>query len=294
MDELVSVIMSVYNETELELNESINSILSQTYRNIEVLIVNDNPKNSDVRTYLKEFKDERIRIVENEKNIGLVKSLNKAIKLSNGNYIARTDEDDVSMPDRLKIQMGYMKEKKLDLVGCCIEFIDERGRKLSTQNFPEEQKKIQFFMKWGNCIPHPTWLVKKSLYEQLGWYREVKRCEDYDFICRAIQKKYRVGNVKQCLLKYRIRNNSISNSNIGEQYILRRYLAKQRKQTVEMQRIEAYLMSSQYKEEVKKYNSFQKAKQHIKKFNGFFEMMKNKYCYILLCEKIGLKIRNLI
>ena len=93
--ELVSVIMSTYNTDSEMLKESINSILNQTYKNIELIIVNDGSNKDDLKV-IKSFNDNRIRVVNNKVNEGLAISLNKAIDISNGIYIARMDSDDIS------------------------------------------------------------------------------------------------------------------------------------------------------------------------------------------------------
>ena len=102
--ELISVLMSTYNETESELSQSIESILHQTYRNIQFLIVNDNPANPTLAHTLSRYaaSDSRIQIVENEQNLGLVASLNRGWKLAKGQYIARMDADDIALPHRLE------------------------------------------------------------------------------------------------------------------------------------------------------------------------------------------------
>lgn len=95
--------------------------------------------------------------------------------------------------------------------------------------FPCRQYLIKRFLKWGNCIPHPTWLVRKEVYTKLNGYRDVPRCEDYDFVCRSVQNHFKLGNVNDFILKYRIRSDSVSNSNKVEQYILRRFISENRK-----------------------------------------------------------------
>src|SRR5690606_3913282 len=109
---LVSVIMSVYNEPEIWLAESIDSILSQTYKEFEFFIVNDNPENLTLAKVLQlyEDNDSRVRIIKNEVNIGLTKSLNKALSLVKGKYIIRMDADDVSLPQRFEKQVTFMEE----------------------------------------------------------------------------------------------------------------------------------------------------------------------------------------
>ena len=105
---LVSVIMSAYN-SENYIAKSIESITEQSYKNIEFLIIDDNSQDntSEVIKDYEKF-DKRIKFISNQKNIGLTKSLNKAIKLSQGKLVARQDDDDISLPNRLEIQVKYI------------------------------------------------------------------------------------------------------------------------------------------------------------------------------------------
>lgn len=98
----ISVIMSAYNESFDELNKSIDSIINQTYQNIEFIIVSDNPENKNIKMAVQAANDQRIKFIENKENIGLVQSLNRAISKATGKFIARMDADDISRKNRLK------------------------------------------------------------------------------------------------------------------------------------------------------------------------------------------------
>lgn len=296
MEELISVIMSTYNETIEELRNSISSILNQTYKNLEFIIVNDNPQNSNILTCLDEFSDKRIVVIRNEVNKGIVESLNKAIEISNGKYIARMDADDISSIERISKQYIYLKKNGLDIVGGNLELIDRNGKNLYKQHFPEKQKRIEFFLRWGNCVPHPTWLLKKDVYLSLNGYRNIPSCEDYDFICRAIKQGFRIGNLDEYILQYRLRENSISNSDIGKQFIIRRYLVKNKNKDLSVNDIDKYIKSALFKKEIFQYNEFMRIKQSImnaKKYYLIMKMLTNKYSYVLFVELVFIKLRNL-
>lgn len=297
MNDLISVIMSTYNESITEIQESVNSILNQSYSNIEFIIVIDNPNNIQLIKCLQAFDDPRIRIIKNKENIGLVKSLNKAISFSNGKYIARMDADDISELDRLEYQKKILDKRNLDLIGGNINLVDENGEYISKLHFPSYQWLIYIFLKWGNCIPHPTWLVKKEVYTRLNGYRNIPRCEDYDFICRVLQQKFKIGNVERVVLNYRIRPDSISNSNKAAQYVLRRFIAKNRKKLFPEIKIASYLDSELFEKEIAEYESFQILKNKSREHPSIKRIIRlcfNRNTYALGCEKISLKIRNFL
>lgn len=293
MQELVSILMSTFNENIRELEQSVSSILNQTYKNIEFVIINDNPVNTELESFLKSIIDRRVIVLRNEKNIGLANSLNKAISYANGKYIARMDADDISISNRIEMQVTYLNENKLDLVGSWINYMDEAGKKVSIAKFPIRQRYIEFFLKWGTCMPHPTWLGKKTVFEKLK-YRDIPLCEDYDFICRCINEKYRLGNVNQVLLNYRVRDASISNSNREMQYIIRNFLS--RNEIIGIEKVHAFLDSKLFKKELDMYKRYQQDKMMLKKNNYFcfIKVITNKYAYKKLCEKIAIKLRALI
>ena len=151
----ISVIMSAYNESFDELSRSINSIINQTYQNIEFIIVSDNPENKDIKTAVQVANDQRIKFIENKENVGLVQSLNRAISEATGIFIARMDADDVSRKTRLKDELQYMQQNSLDIVGSFIEIIDEKGVvQKEIMRFPVTTAHVKLFMRWGSCLAH--------------------------------------------------------------------------------------------------------------------------------------------
>lgn len=161
-DKLISVIMSVYNETNEELQSSVNSILSQTYKNLEFIIIDDNPDNARIRNFLKNQTDPRIRVIYNTENKGLVYSLNLALDNTKGCIIARMDADDIAEKDRLEREYLYLKKCNLDLVGSWIRLINEKNKEIGKMEFPTTSRGIKYQIKYGGCLPHPTWMGKKE------------------------------------------------------------------------------------------------------------------------------------
>ena len=300
-DELVSIVMSTYNESFEELKKSVESILNQTYKNIEVIIINDNPENEQLNTNLQKIVsiDSRIKLYKNEKNLGLVESLNRALSYANGDYIARMDADDISISTRIENQINYLCRKELDLIGGNILLIDENDICFGMLKFPELEKKIKFFMRWGSCLPHPTWFGKREIFERLQGYRTVLYCEDYDFLLRAIDLGFKLGNCPEECLKYRVRKNSISQSNNVMQYILRNYLFSNRRTICDLDNIilSDYLQSAEFQNECRQYSNFCAMKMIVKK-NKFniayvFKFIINKYFWKYVEEKVALKLRGM-
>lgn len=221
-NKLISVIMSTYNEPKDWVCEAIDSILNQEQVNIEFIIVCDNPKNKELIDLLNYYKDrsDKIKLIFNEKNMGLTKSLNKAIEASTGEYIARMDSDDYAEKDRLYIQLNYLMSNNLDLIGSAVNCVSEDKKLIRTiNNLPKNHTNVIKKILYNNCLPHPTWFGKREVFIQLQGYRDINYAEDYDFLLRALFKGYKLGNINKALLNYRMRSSSISNQNGLKQFL---------------------------------------------------------------------------
>lgn len=199
----ISVIMAVYNGMPY-LEDAVESILNQSYKNFEFIIVND-ASVDDTLKYLKSLKDKRIKLIDNPKNLGLSASLNKALGVARGEYIARMDADDISLPDRLVIQLDYLKHNpRISLCGCWVDLIDKNGKVIGEKKYPTSDQDIKKALKWYQPIVHPTFMARNKLYRKLGGYRsEFEYAEDYDLLTRAM-KKYRMANIAKKLLLWRL------------------------------------------------------------------------------------------
>lgn len=230
MSELISVIMSVYNEKSEWLRQAIESILNQTYENFEYIIILDNPNAKELETILAEYaqKDSRVSYYVNTKNVGLVESLNKGIKKSSGTLIARMDADDIAFKDRFEKELQDLKKEDADFVFASRDYIDENGmihtgEKATAYN----SKQIEKITKYGNVAIHSTWFVKRKVYDVLGGYRNISFCEDYEFLIRALQSGFKIYKSEEKVGYTRIRNNSISMNNALIQFEKSNYLRKQ-------------------------------------------------------------------
>lgn len=221
MSKTVAVTMSTYNEELSWIRSSVESILNQTYKNIHLYIVLDNPDNPELKTCIEKYADEdsRITVLYNEKNLGIVPSLNKLVQAVTEEYVARLDADDIADPHRIEKQMEFMREHQLDFVMCGARFADEEGNVSGGDKIPmlltEDIKKIA---RYGNPSIHSSWLLKKQVYDSAGGYHEVKYCEDFEFFLRALQNGARIGRMSERLITYRLRGSSVSMRYAKEQY----------------------------------------------------------------------------
>lgn len=219
--QLVSVLMPCYRESSKDFTEALKSILEQTYTRIEVVVVFDDPDNNTLYDIAQNAsaQDSRIRLVRNERNLGLSNSLERAFKVSRGQYICRMDSDDISEAQRIERQLAYLEEHELDLVGSYLTAIDEDGNRLYlVDSIPTSGKGVKRSLMIRNCVPHPSWFGRRSVFE-MG-YRPVQLAEDYDLLLRAELEGFSIGNVPEPLIRYRMTANSISRSNLYKQYLV--------------------------------------------------------------------------
>ena len=227
---MISIIMSTYKEEETLLRESIESILNQTFKDFEFIIILDYPDNNLHKKIIEEYSkiDNRIRFFVNENNLGLTGSLNRGLSLAKGEYIGRMDADDISLPYRLERQLEYIKKNQYDLIGGITQMIDEEGNSIfSIQKVPTDFNKIKKALRYGQCIAHPTWLGRKEVFDYLNGYRNIPFCEDFDFTLRVVLNGFKISNLNETVLKYRMTKNSISRNNLYDQYLYMKYITNE-------------------------------------------------------------------
>lgn len=191
-NKLVSVLIPTYNVQDY-VEECIYSITNQTYKNLEIIIVDDASTDNTYKIVRKlASQDKRIKYFRNSKNLKQAKTLNFALSMAKGFYIARIDSDDFSAKDRIEKQVNFIeKNKKFDLVGLSNTIINAAGEKIGFVKYYSSQRLIKKTLKYHNPVAH-SWLATKTLYDELGGYRNIVGAEDYDFILRATSasKKY--------------------------------------------------------------------------------------------------------
>lgn len=215
MEELVSVVMATYKTDKKYLLESINSILNQSYKNIELIIVCDGIK--EEYCYIKEnFKDNRIKLILNEKNSGLPYSLNRGIREANGKYIARMDSDDISLPDRIKVQKEYMDvNTNIEICGMYVKTFGDVSKKIEYKFIKPSEIEIQ--MLYVPVLVHPTVMFRKTFFEKKIFYNEKFKCsQDYELWSRVVNKN-NISVIPYIGLNYRFHKKQIGQSKHDEQ-----------------------------------------------------------------------------
>lgn len=205
----ITVLMAVFNG-ERFLKESVNSILNQSYSDFEFLIVNDGSTDSTA-TILKNYSDPRLRVIENEKNIGLAGSLNRGLTLASGKYVARIDADDICPENRLEIQCQWLKRHpELGVVSSWVEVIDEKGRVTDWWCEPLSSEDIFYLLHFRNCLSHSSVMFRKDLVLSLNGYNtDIAALEDFELWTR-LSRQTKFWQVRDFLLKWRKTQDSIS------------------------------------------------------------------------------------
>lgn len=205
----ITVLMPVYNGEKF-LHKAVESILSQTFEDFEFLIIND-ASTDNSRDIILSYCDPRIRLIENKRNMGLTFSLNKGLKLAHGEFVARIDADDVSLPQRLEKQLRYITEyTDVGMVSCWYDVIDENGGRISTAKSVFTYEDIYYNLTFYNCLGHSTVLFNKKLVLSLGGYDETyKKAEDYA-LWYKLSRVSRIEILTEVLVKMRKHSSNIS------------------------------------------------------------------------------------
>lgn len=206
---IVSIIFPVYNAAAFVVG-AINSILQQSYRDFELIIINDGSTDATDSLVQPLLVDQRIRYISRE-NKGLIATLNQGIALAQGDYIARMDADDIALPERLATQLAYLQQHpKVAVVGSAYQVIDEAGQPISIRKPPLSHTGIAPLFWFGSPFAHPSVMINKRLLgEQLYYDTNFPHAEDFELWIR-LAKQHRLANLPTVLLKYRESAGSIS------------------------------------------------------------------------------------
>lgn len=220
----ISVIMSVYKEPVEWIKQSIDSILNQTYSDFEFIIINDKPDRVENTTLLNYYisRDSRIKVSTNQTNLGLTKSLNKALGIATGEYIARMDADDIAHPNRFERQVRIM-DNNLE-IGVCGCNVCEFGVSNRILRYPEKMDSVFMFLK--SPFAHPTVFIRKAILHGSHYNEEFVVSQDYGLWTELYAKGIQFYNIQDTLLNYRVSEQQISKSKLQLQHSISRLLRR--------------------------------------------------------------------
>jgi len=210
---LVSVLIPCYN-VEKYVEESVNSILNQTYTHLEVIAINDcsTDATGQILHRIAET-DSRVKVFDNEKNLKLIDTLNKGIQLCKGQYIARMDADDISLPTRIEKEVAFLeKNKDHDIVSTLFyAFRSGHPGKKKLHHSPLHDSQLRAYMLFRSGICHPAVMMRRHIFTELGlsFEKEYLHVEDYALWTQAIYKT-KIANIGEPLLLYRIHQHQVS------------------------------------------------------------------------------------
>lgn len=210
---LVSVLVPCYN-VEKYVVEAIGSISNQTYKNLEIIAINDcSTDNTGILLQQLADQDPRIKVISNEENLKLIRTLNKGISLCNGDYIARMDADDISLPARIEKEVDFLeKNKDHDIVSTLFyAFRSENPNKKDLHHSPLLDKELRAYILFKSGVCHPAVMIRKRVFTELGlkFEPEYLHVEDYALWSEAIYKT-KIANLNEPLLLYRVHQHQVS------------------------------------------------------------------------------------
>lgn len=218
---IISIIMLVYN-TDKYLQDSINSILAQSYSNFELIIANDGSTDNSKEIILS-YTDTRIKYIENESNQGIVKTRNECIKRAGGKYIAVLDSDDLSQKNRLELQVNFLETHlEYGMCGTFYKVIDASGHIKHSIKLPETNNDIHTFLFFGNCICHSSVMMRTHLAKLFCYSSDIPLGEDFD-LWYKISQISKIANIPAFVTFYRIHGKNIS---IEKYHLMISYLCK--------------------------------------------------------------------
>lgn len=200
---VVSVLMATRDEAPY-LREAVESILSQSFKDFQYIIIN-NGVTDIAREYLSSLTDPRIFIIHNKENVGLTHALNQGLAIATGEYIARMDDDDVSLPDRFATEVDFLEtHPQISVVGSSIQIINKDGVRLGTKSSFTDPDVIRFRLTVANQLAHPTVMIRTEALRSVGGYNESFRfAQDLELWGRMSRAGYIFSNIARPLLQYR-------------------------------------------------------------------------------------------
>ncbi len=211
IEPILSIVMLAFN-AEKHIHEAIESILNQDFRVFELIIIDDGSTDNSF-SIAKSFNDDRIKIYQNEINMGIVFSRNKGIELSKGKYINMMDSDDIALPGKLQKQIAFLEQNSdFGMVGSWVTLIDDNGILLKEKwKLDSKPENISAKMLFYNYFVQSAVIFRRESLPSYNYKKGYEIVEDYK-LWNDIQKKWKVWNFPEYLLKYRVHTNSATQS----------------------------------------------------------------------------------
>ncbi len=213
-NELISIIIPVWKPDITHLKECIDSVIVQTFSNLEIILIYKKEPNFDDKFYelISKYKDSRLKVLTSKEVLSA--AINFGIISSHGQYIARLDADDISEKERFEKQFRFKKEKKYDIVGSWAFNISNNGQIIAKIRYPIEHDEIRKKIMLHDLILNSSVLMDRKMLDDIGLYDiNLSGSEDYDLWFRAIARGYRLGNIPEYLVRIRENPNSVTRSN---------------------------------------------------------------------------------
>lgn len=223
----ISVLMTAFNETAQQVDAALTSLVRQTEADFEILLVLDAPDNTALKTHLEQWqtREPRLHLTVNTANAGLASSLNVALTQAKAPYCARMDADDIAMPERFATQLAILTQTGWDVLSGNASFIDEEGQVTGEHDWiPEQPQQLAQLLPVGNNLIHPAVMLKTESIRKVGGYRRLQTAEDYDLWLRLLKAGAQIGATNTRLLQYRVRRNSMTQSDRYRVFLVSQYL----------------------------------------------------------------------
>ena len=200
---LVSVVVAAFN-AESFIGEAIESVLAQTLRDFELIVVDDGSTDRTPEVVARHRDDSRLVVVRHATNSGHMVALATGCQRARGEYIARLDADDVAHPERLARQVTFLeKHADVALLGSAAVFTDAAGREFDRFTYPATHTAIRRRLEDASAFVHSSVIMRRHAFESVGGYRLSPRCEDYDLWFRIVER-YQAANLAEFLVRYRV------------------------------------------------------------------------------------------
>ncbi|PAW30075.1 hypothetical protein BKC07_04410 [Peribacillus simplex] len=203
----VSIIIPTYKRNKSFLTRALDSVLNQSYKNIEIVIVDDNASNEliefrrEVDGLIKTYQDPRVKYIQNKNNLGGSLSRNAGIEGSTGNYITFLDDDDMYLPDKVKNQLGFMISGNYDMSFTNLRLCNSKGKTIDYREYNSITSFTNEFLLKYHMMRHitgtPTFMYKKEAIEEIGGFSDAKMGQEFFLMTKTIQNDLSIGYLKQ-------------------------------------------------------------------------------------------------